>query len=1004
MELRPKARLSSFKFVTTLLPVRGARFAGANGVIFGFDEFELDAERLELRRAGAPVKADSMVLRVLAALVRKSGQLVTRQELVAVVWNDLVLSDNVVSVAIARLRKTLGHETGKREFVSTLHNRGYRFMRPVIVSAAPLQPLWGASASEVPPPLFVGRERALDVLREALDQARAGNGRVCVLMGEPGIGKTRLAEQLDSEAAALGCAVAWGFCREAGSTPPLWPFAQLVRELVGKTKVDVHEPRLAALVAQLMHIFPELGDASMAASPDAAIDASVGVPTKHWVFDTILRLLVRFAEQRPCILILDDVHRSDASSSELLRYFADEIARTPILLVLTMRRLERQTASNLSYVLGHRNCVRIELERLSELDVARYVSATLDDPDGALGRAVFTKSEGNPFFMTELARQMRGRNPLDPVNLTFPDAALEIVRQRVLHLDDAARGVLSCAAVIGRNFELSTLQAVTERNIASLMTSLDEALAGELVVVQPSSRTAFRFRHELLRSVLYDAIPRVQQRRWHLRVAQTLEQRRAVEDVVTADLAYHFHAALPDTDLRKTVAYCRRAAAAASRAYAYADGVSHLRNALQALDLIENPSRRLRLDLMLWQALLERTCSSAEFEPLIRRVIRLASELRAGATLARAAFLLDLHPGFPPLTGAREALEEALELLPEDDHAMRGAVLARLAITAPIAFDAARSTEQLGRALALAYESGDTLAITAARVAQLHVTGGPARAHSSAEAVRAIAELCRKDPAALAMQPITLEVHAAIIALQAGDVPAVRVALERGVERCRLLTSRELLWHLERFGALLSIETGDHAHGSEALDRLHRRAEQENVVGSHVLCAFDMCVVPGLPGLGSDSALRDVLAADGGDAPSIWSLKVRALAAAGLHDDALAALRLVTPAALARLPCDRDYLGTLGTLARAAITLNARDYAEALYELLAPYPDQFAAHASFICEGSIAELLGLLAGRLGRRGLAIKQLKVGAANSQRAGLLVCAARAQSELANLAAKA
>ena len=130
----------------------------------------------------------------------------------------------------------------------------------------------------------------------------------------------------------------------------------------------------------------------------------------------------------------------------------------------------------------------------------------LDDPAGALGRAVFEKSEGNPFYMVELSRQLSDAGHADPSALQLPFAALELVRQRVARLDDGARGVLSCAAVIGRSFELSVLQAMSARGPSALMASLDDALASRSVVAAPDSRTAFAFGHDLLRAALYDAI------------------------------------------------------------------------------------------------------------------------------------------------------------------------------------------------------------------------------------------------------------------------------------------------------------------------------------------------------------------------------------------------------------------------------------------------------------------------------------------------------------------
>ena len=763
---------------------------------------------------------------------------------------------------------------------------------------------------------------------------------------------------------------------------------------------ELHEEGLP-VARELRKLLEELGDP---AHTDRAKEdpANLGRgPAKHQIFDAFTRLFALAAERSPHVLVLDDLHGADAASLELLNYWTDEIARTRILIVCTLRKPESaRTAPNrhLVRVLGHRNCTRLTLDRLSKTAVASYVAALLDGPGDSLVHAVFAKSEGIPFFMVELVRRLSDADPLDPDALTLPDAALDLVRQRVFALDEAARGVLSCAAVIGRNFELKLLQAVTGRTIGALMATLDKATASDVIVAASDSTTEFAFGHDLLRGVLYDGIAPAERRACHLRVARTLEQRLHEGDgVPVAVLAYHFRAALPESDLKKTVDYCSQAAIAAARVYAYADGVRYLRQAREALDLTENASPRLRTTLMLRQALFARVCGSPDFEPLTREIIALAREAKSGVALANAALLLDLHPGFPALAGSREALDDALALLPPDDDATRGAVLARLATSPPLAYDAKRSSEQAAVALALGRKAASLLSTYAALAAQLYLTGGPAHENSSAETWREIERLCEQNTLTLPLPPVLHGLHRAIAALQRGDVSSSTAALEWSEARGRAVESRELLWHVERFQALARINEGPSAEGLSVLRSLHRRATQDAVLGSEVLCAYDQSVVLGNAARLPKAALRAALTLDSGDAPSIWSLKVRALAAAGLHEDALAALRTVAPNRLSLLPCDRDYLGTLGALARAVITLGALEYAEAIYALLAPYPRHFAAHVAFFCEGSVSELLGRLARLLGRPNDATRHLEAGVAASDRAGLGGCAAQARLAL-------
>ena len=530
-------------------------------------------------------------------------------------------------------------------------------------------------------------------------------------------------------------------------------------------------------------------------------------------------------------------------------------------------------------------------------------------------------------------------------------------------LDAATRGVLSCAAVVGRSFELSVLQAAADRDSATLMASLDDALASGVVVAAPDSKTAFAFGHELFRNVLYDALTPAERRRWHLSIARALHHRsQKGEAIAPAELAHHFFSALPESDLRSTVRYCSHAATACAEVYAYRDAARHLRHAREALALLESPSQRLRIELLLRQAMYARVDSSPEFGPLIGEVIEVARKQQDGVSMALAALMLDLHPGFPPLPGARAALEDALQLLSEGDP-IRSAVLARLSTAAPLAFDAQRSREQAEQALELALRSDFLLGLHTARSALLYLLGGPQHEPIAAELLRALDEMSRNHQAQMSVAPVLLDVHRAIAAAQRGDLQTMNAALERCELHGRRVGSRDLLWHIERF-LLLSRSGARHAallcaEDHDALQALHRRAVQEALVGTDELRAFDQCVVLAV-GAQLDEQARVALALDAHDPPNVWALKLRALAAAGLHDEVRIGLQSVPPQRLALLPHDRDYLGTLGALTRATLAVGAHEYAEALSALLSPYADRFAHGIAFVSDGSVADLLDAL--------------------------------------------
>lgn len=972
--------------------------------ILKFDDFELDADGLELRRGGTPIKVDALVIRLLSCLVRRAGVLITKEEIFAEVWEGRAVADNVLTVSMARLRKALGHRRGEREFVTTSYGRGYRFVREVVAANEPSLAAGVRAELAAQSPPFVGREHVMRRLRDALGRARDGHGRMCTLIGEPGIGKTRAVEALHAELADADVGIAWGFCRQGVDTPPLWPWLRLLREVYARCGSPEFDGELGPWAAEVQALIHEpLAGRSNRSAGDG--DGTFPDATRLRSMEAVLRALQLGAARVPWILVLDDLHAADAASLELLARVIDELAQLSILLVSTIRPGQGGRAPRpdtpLPFVIGHRNCERIALERLREQDVAAYVAAVVDDPDGALGRAVFAKSEGNPFFMVELSRQLQDAATTGLEPLKIPDPALELLRQRIERLDADTRLDLTAAAVLGHSFDLPLLSAVTGRDASALMPSLDDALAAEVVVAAPDSVTAFAFGHELLRMVLYDALSPAEQRRWHACVARALERRlEAGEAVEPSELAYHHHAALPDIDARKAVDYCRAAAAASAAVFANTDVVRYLRNALEALALMERPSVRLRMGILLQIALYGRS-QAAEFESAVRELARLAREHGDGVTLVHAACMLNPHLGFQPLPGAGKAAQHALTLLLPNDDGSRAVALAMLACASPASWSAVRSRALLEESVPHARRCKDPLALRTALACQLYVHGGAAQ-KDLAGVQAELEQIARRHPNRFPVLPVDLSLARAIGALQRGDVNAIATALDAASARCRELRHDELLWHSQRFQALSRINAGAWPDGVAALDGLHRQAERHQILGTSALCAFDRSVIfselAAAPPL--DDALRGALAFDSSEPPSIWALKLRALSTLGLADEARAVLRTISPSDLADLPKDRDYLGTLGHVARAALTLSELEYAEATASLLLPHRDRFAGHVSFLCEGSVAQLLGMLEHALGRRAQAISQLEAGIRMNDRAGFAPRAAEARLRLAEI----
>jgi hypothetical protein len=536
-----------------------------------------------------------------------------------------------------------------------------------------------------------------------------------------------------------------------------------------------------------------------------------------------------------------------------------------------------------------------------------------------------------------------------------------------------------------------------------LVSSLDDAIAADVIVPAPHSRTAFTFGHELLGTVLYEALPLAERRSLHLRVAHALEARRSSGERVPAnDLAYHFHAALPETDLRKTVKYCSDAAFEAAAVFATADVVRYVRHALEALELIEKPSVWLRTRLWYFMTVFARGHDGAEYVRSVSELIRLAREHGDGDMLARGAALLNWHPGLKPLPGGSEGLRHALTLLPQDSDGPRGLAMAALACAAPDCFDRTRSEPLAMEGAALVRKSGSRAARYGGLLAQLFALGGPDHEVLARDVLDELEKLAHDNPKRLPVLPVDLSLYRAVSALTRGDLSSMRAAIQRVSAQTRELNHIELHWHSQRLAALADVNGAAREAGIAALRSLHAQAARESLFHTMPFCAFDRAVVcrDFAAQQPIEHAILNALAYDASEPPNIWAMKVRALCSAGLLDQARTLLRTVPAGDLAKLPCDSQYLGTLGHLARAALALGARDYLLAVSHLLARYPNHFAADISFLCEGAVPSLLGLIAEAQGERELARSMLTRGLAMSDAAGFVGLSEEARDALKRL----
>jgi hypothetical protein len=512
--------------------------------------------------------------------------------------------------------------------------------------------------------VLVERERELAALLAAAADARRGRGGVVTLSGEPGIGKTRLAEEAAAEARSAEMLVAWGRAWEAGASPAFWPFTQIARTL-RRAGVEL-PPELAPLLPELRPGAPASDD-------------------RFALYDAVLRVIEDAAEERPLYLVLDDLHAADEATVSLAGFLAPNLADLRVLLVVTFRDVEaRLSPGRLDALVAlGRAGQALRPGRLSRAGVARLVQAEGsphlgDDAVERLHRA----SEGNPLFVGELLH-VAAASPATAAADEIPDGVRAAIRAHLGQLPGDMRAMLEVAAVLGPELPATTLAEVIDPSpsVEALVARLAEAR--DLGVLVEPSPSRFAFSHGLFREVL-SADLGARRAPLHRRAADVLERLHAGEPTAPlAEIARHLRAAGPEMAARARDA----AVAAADRAaatLAHEEAVALREHALAAHELAQPADARRRADLLI--ALAEdqmRAGRSVDGAATCARAAALARDLGDAERLARAALARGamLQPGRvdAELVALLDEAVARLRERPADPHHLRARLVARLA-------------------------------------------------------------------------------------------------------------------------------------------------------------------------------------------------------------------------------------------------------------------------------------------------------------------------------------
>jgi tetratricopeptide (TPR) repeat protein len=804
---------------------------------------------------------------------------------------------------------------------------------------------------------------------EALRSVPEGSGRLLLVTGPAGTGKTRRAAAVADRAREDGSTVVWVAGSRPGA-PPFWPWHQVLRSLPGPAAAE-----------------DVLPGRSRDDPADAAGDGGAGgfggrtadLRARFELFERVREVLGAAARSGPLAVVLDDLHEADAASLLLLQHLAAGLPGLPLLVVATVRTDVTPRTPEWPAVWADlvRHGEVLPVAPLGEAEVAALLTDATGAADPDLVRRIVERTGGNALFVTELVRWCAGTGEVD----ALPDTVRAVIAARLAERSPSCRRVLSAAATTGPRAPVDLVADVLGEARDDVLAAVEEARTHGLLEETGTDRVAFI--HEIVRDAVYDAQPPAHRTHWHRVVAELLA---ASGDAAGA--AHHYRLGGPEVR-GDAGAWFARAGEESLGALAYEEAATQLAAALEC-----DPADPGRVHLRLGTALLA-VGDTAGARRAHLAAVDLGREAGDASVVAAAALGLGSGPaGFEVPLFDREqlgALEDALALVGDTDPALRAALLARLATASTYASDEARRRELATEAVALARDSEDDAAVAVALAAYVDLVAGPAHVDERLALTSEIVDRARR------LRDSSLELlglrQRIVARLERGDADGAAADVRDYRSVAAALGQPVYAWYVPLWTAALAFARGDLEEAAAAVDEAERvgaRAGSSNaqvLVTSHRWSAAAELADPG-----SMRAAVEGIEFDEGMGPWVNIAKGFMHATCGEVSAARAALD-ASVSRLPELPLDSEWLPAVTQAAEAVQLVGGHPVAGWLYEALLPHADLFVVEGiGALLRGSVERHLGGLAALLGDRTAADGHFERAEAANRRTGARLLVAR------------